>query len=138
MNTVFLSVVALLLGWLFAVRLHRPFGAVVPVIFVLRAAAERRRRIVLSADAVEYWPIFGKPRKSLFRDVSSVRSSLTCTFFCLEPKKDLCAVIQGPGDWKLVIPLDMPGGEDVFSEIVSAWERYGAQTTAGQEFRRYK
>lgn len=68
-NTVFPSVVALLLGWLFAVRLHRPFGAVVPVIFVLRAAAERRRRIVLSAEAVEYWPVFGKPRKSLFRDV---------------------------------------------------------------------
>ena len=129
-NTVYLSVVALLLGWLFGFRLHQPIAAAIPVMFPLRAAAERRRKIVLSADAIEYRPVFGKPRKSLFCNVISIRSGLTCTFFFFKAQQTLGAVIQGPGDWTLVIPLDMPGGENIFPEIIRAWERYGAQMTA--------
>jgi len=119
--TIYVAIVCGFISWL--LRAYPPVVWAVPLVFVARSAAERRRKIVLSNDSVEYWPVFGRQRKISFVDVISVEFGTMASFFVFEGYLHSCAWIQLRNGERQPIPLDLPEPERVFQEIVKSWDR---------------
>jgi hypothetical protein len=120
------------LSWM--LRAYPPVVWAIPLLFIARSAAEHRRKIILSDDGIEYWPIFGPPRMTRFAEVTAITAGTVGGTFLLEAQLH-------PGAWltlvdgeRRALPLDLPYSDLVFEEIVRTWELHGGQILGGKQY----
>lgn len=131
-QTIFFGVLfgaATVLAWM---KLHSVVITVAFLGIIIRTAMERRRKIIISPEYVEYYPIWGHPSRILLHDVTAVRAADVSRIVFLMPRIEYGAAFDLRNGSTATLPLDMPENEDVLSEIKAAWKRsYGGSLSGG-------
>jgi len=131
-NALIFSVIGLCLVWLCFHKYHDLFLAMLPLLMVARAFADCRRKIVISAKEIAYWPAIGSVQRIRLADVESIELGEMGEIFMTGPATIVpAAQFTLSGGVTLPIPLGIQDHQHVFDEIVRYWKsRDDARLTA--------